>query len=869
MIKLLYKGDKKLFEHGMDIIRADFHLHTKQDKEFKYDGLDYVNDYINELVKHEIRVGVITNHNKFDLDEYKALKKAAKKKDIFLLPGVELSIKQGANAVHSLIVFNPDEWLKNSENHISKIVDAFFLGISNAENENTSTNEDLLTCIQKLNSMAKDYFIIFAHVEQKSGFLKECKGGLIESLAQKKEFRERVIGFQKIRTRDLQKNAKDWMGYEVANVEGSDPKTIEEIGKGTQCTYIKIGEYSFNSIKYALKDFKNRIFTEQKIISHGYINSMKCLGGKLDGQEFFPSAALNTFIGIRGSGKSSVLEVMRYALDLEPATDIEYKNSLVKSVLGSGGQVLLSVVDRHGKQYQIKRILNEAVSIVDENNMTLPIGVGAVLNNPLYFGQKDLALTRAGYELELLNRLVGKEVSDFSENLTTITNELSENIKKLLSVSSIPDRIAEITDKNAEIEHKLKIYKEKGIDSKLKKQTSCNDDLVKIDTIYQKTKNIIESLENAYSDGDVQGISLSDYQSEFNQDIFQEAKILTDKSIEFLGSLKDLVRQLNANLGALNEVKQRLLARIESLKEEFAQIKREINDDTIDLDSFVSYQKMYTSNEREIESLKEVLKDKAKIEAKVKKLIDSRNDMLNKSYQSYAAEIRHINESQSELKISIEFKGNKDIFRNDLQKAFKGTGISEIKYKEISEQFSDFVSILEDYFLGGGKKIKGMLTDNIWGKVSDKIEHNFAEYVKLFCPDSIKISYHGKLLSRHSIGQRASALILFILTQQDSDVIIIDQPEDDLDNQVIYKELIQTIKQKKADMQFIFATHNANIPVLGDAEKIITTIYDGDTGKIDMNQGTIDSSSSHKAIVDIMEGGEEAFNRRNEIYTSW
>ena len=56
MIKLLYKGDKKLFEHGMDIIRADFHLHTKQDKEFKYDGLDYVNDYINELVKHEIRV---------------------------------------------------------------------------------------------------------------------------------------------------------------------------------------------------------------------------------------------------------------------------------------------------------------------------------------------------------------------------------------------------------------------------------------------------------------------------------------------------------------------------------------------------------------------------------------------------------------------------------------------------------------------------------------------------------------------------------------------------------------------------------------------------------------------------------------------
>ncbi len=853
----------------MDIIRADFHLHTNQDKEFKYDGADYVNDYINELIKNKIRIGVITNHNKFDLDEYKALKKAAKKKDIFLLPGVELSIKQGANAVHSLIVFNPDEWLENGENHISKIIDAFFLGINNAENENTSTNEDLLTCIQKLNTMAKDYFIIFAHVEQKSGFLKECKGGLIESLAKKKEFRERVIGFQKVRTRDLQKNAINWMGYEVANVEGSDPKAIEEIGKGTQQTYVKIGEYSFNSIKYALKDFRNRIFTEQVVVSHGYIDSMKCLGGKLDGQEFLPSVALNTFIGIRGSGKSSVLEVMRYALDLEPATDTDYKNSLVKSVLGSGGQVLLSVVDRHGKQYQIKRILNEAVSIVDENNMTLPIGVSAILNNPLYFGQKDLALTRAGYELELLNRLVGKEVTDFSGNLTVIADELSENIKKLLSVSSIPERIAEITEKNVEIEHKLKIYKEKGIDSKLRKQTSCNDDLVKIETIYQKMRNIIESLESAYGDGDVQSISLSDYQSRFNQDIFQEARIPTDKSIKLLGDLKDLVRQLYTNLDALNVVKQKLLDRIESLKEEFAQIKREINDDTVDLDSFVSYQKMLTSNQREIESLREALKDKTKIEAKVKELIDNRNEILNQSYQTYLEEIKQINESQSELNITIEFKGNKDVFRNDLQKAFKGTGISEVKYKEISEQFSDFVSILEDYFLSNGKKIKGMLTDNVWSKVSDRIEHNFSEYIKFSCPDSIKISYHGKLLSRHSIGQRASALILFILTQQDSDVIIIDQPEDDLDNQVIYKELIQTIKEKKSDMQFVFATHNANIPVLGDAEKIVTTIYDGDTGKIEMNQGTIDSSNSHKAIVDIMEGGEEAFNRRNEIYTSW
>ena len=858
-----------MFEHGAEIVRADFHLHTNQDKEFQYNGTDYVNDYIDELVKNEIHVGVITNHNKFDLDEYKVLKKAAKKKDIFLLPGVELSIKQGANAVHTLVVFNPDEWIKNGENHISKIIDSFFLGISNAENENTSTNEDLISCIIKMNSMAKDYFLIFAHVEQKSGFLKECKGGLIKSLAQKNEFRERAVGFQKVRTRDLAQKAKLWMGYEVASVEGSDPKRIEEIGMGTQHTYVKIGEYSFSAIKYALRDFENRIFSEKPIIGHGYIKSMKCLGGKLDGQEFSPSTLLNTFIGIRGSGKSSVLEVMRYALDMDPATDADYKNSLVETVLGSGGQVLLTVVDRYGKQYQVKRILHESVTIIDEENTTLPVAVGAILNNPLYFGQKDLALTRAGYELELLNRLVGKDVSGTTETVAQIADELCEGIKKLLDISDIPERIAEITDKNIEIEHKLKIYKERGIDSKLRKQTACNDDLTKIESVYQKTKKIIDTLENSYSDADIQSISLADYQSEFNQDIFHEAKVPLDKSIEFLDNIKEITKKLRLNLEELDAVKRKLLNRIESLKEEFAQIKREINDDTIDLDSFVAYQKTLTMNQEEIETLREILKDKTKIESKVKELIDKRNESLNQSYQAYCAEIKRINESQDQLNINIEFKGNKDIFRNDLQKAFKGTGITEIKYKEISEQFSDFVSILEDYFLMNGKKLKRILTENVWIKVSDKIIQNYVDYVKSYCPDLIRILYHGKLLSKHSIGQRASALILFILTQQDCDVIIIDQPEDDLDNQVIYEELIQTIREKKKNMQFIFATHNANIPVLGDAERIITTIYDGDTGKIKMDQGTIDCSSSHKAIVDIMEGGEEAFKRRNEIYTSW
>ncbi|HHY70623.1 MAG TPA: AAA family ATPase, partial [Thermoanaerobacterales bacterium] len=123
------------------------------------------------------------------------------------------------------------------------------------------------------------------------------------------------------------------------------------------------------------------------------------------------------------------------------------------------------------------------------------------------------------------------------------------------------------------------------------------------------------------------------------------------------------------------------------------------------------------------------------------------------------------------------------------------------------------------------------------------------------------------IMSQHSIGQRASALILFILNQEENDLIMIDQPEDDLDNQVIYDELIKNIKERKDNIQFIFATHNANIPVLGDAEQVLACYYKDE--KIKIRSGSIDKKEIQNRIIKIMEGGEDAFRRRNEIYKLW
>ena len=252
-----------MFEQGVSYVRTDFHLHTKKDKEFCYSGQenDFVKDYVQALERAQIGLGVITNHNKFDYDEYKALRKKARKSGILLLPGVELSVKEGSNGIHTLIVFDPDEWFLNSENHVESFLAAMFAGIPNRENENTRCRYDLRSVLEHLESYGRDYFVVFAHVEQNSGLLYECNGGMIKTLSEDVNFRKRVLALQKMHTRDNEGKLKTWIGYMLPNVEGSDPKKIDEIGKGEK-GYLRIGENSFIAVKQALIDHENLVFSE-------------------------------------------------------------------------------------------------------------------------------------------------------------------------------------------------------------------------------------------------------------------------------------------------------------------------------------------------------------------------------------------------------------------------------------------------------------------------------------------------------------------------------------------------------------------------------------------------------------------------------
>lgn len=123
-----------------------------------------------------------------------------------------------------------------------------------------------------------------------------------------------------------------------------------------------------------------------------------------------------------------------------------------------------------------------------------------------------------------------------------------------------------------------------------------------------------------------------------------------------------------------------------------------------------------------------------------------------------------------------------------------------------------------------------------------------------------------------SAGQKATAVLLLLLLDSDRNgPLIVDQPEDDLDNRFVSDGIVPIIRTEKTHRQFLLTTHNANIPVLGDAELIVglsTIVRDGNlTGVIPLDHAaSIDAKPVRQLVEDVLEGGKAAFETRRLKY---
>ena len=868
------------FKNGGAWVRADFHLHTNKDREFKYDGQEsyYYSNYVQALVESDIRVAVISNHNKFCSDEFNSLRKTAKKKEIFLLPGVELSVNDGANGIHTIVVFS-DEWVADGNNYIQSFLASAFSGKTpdQYENENGRCSLGLIETITLLERNHKDFFLVFAHVEETCGLWNELSGGRLGELGQDEFFRRRALAFQKVRTHDVAEGpcrtkTKAWLGDAYpAEVEGSDPKALEQIGRGRPC-YLKMGDFTFEAVKFALLDHRNRVASAPQRHERSHILNVVFDGGVLDGTTINFSPELNTLIGIRGSGKSSILEAVRYALDIpfgEKASDREYKQNAVSHALGSGGKVTLQAIDHRGQRYEIRRIHKEKPDVYVDGILQPGISIReTILHKPIYFGQKDLSNTGEGFEKDLVEKLVGEKIVDIRTRIEAQRLLVSETVGHLKKLSTTEVQKQEYEAKKQNAEFKLKFYKDHGVEEKLQKQVDFDADSRKCSQVVSFAKTYLSGLEDLVDRFDDDLRNQAVYSSKQNANFFQLFFAVYHRMIVGLDKLKSSLADGKLVFSELEQKANEFEKLKDGLKEEFAERGRQLAEElkvtgakAIRPEEFRELRKAVDQAKQMLVALDRQEGHRAALQDELLKELAKLNDLWQEEFKAIQSELGKVNKNHTSLEIKAEYKADKDTFLGFMKDIFRGSRIREVALSALAAEFADFGAMYRDF-----EKAKTMV-----GSSAPIFEEFFIAHLPALLtwqvPNSFVIEYRGKELKHHSLGQRASALILFVLSQQENDVIIIDQPEDDLDNQTIYEDVIKLIHSLKTKTQFIFATHNANFPVLGDAEQIVVCSYSDEM--IDVTSGSIDCQGLQQEVVNIMEGGEEAFRQRKRIYEIW
>jgi chromosome segregation protein len=872
MSKMTSTTDKQ-FPRGAEWVRVDFHLHTKADKEFKHAGDEnyYNSAYVDALEKAGIRLGVITNHNKFDFEEFKSLRATARKKKIGLLPGVELSVNDGANGIHTLVVFS-DAWLENGQDNINPFLTVAFEGKtpSQYEQENGRSSLSLIDTIKKLEGYHRDFFLVFAHVEQPSGLWAELDGGRITDLGESEFFRQRTLGFQKVRTHDgagkgkpcrvlVQQWLKSWY---TAEVEGSDPKTIDEIGKGQHC-FLKLGELSFEAVKFALFDYEHRVHSalpepRQAVL----LKKVSFAGGALDGITVPFSASLNCLIGPRGNGKSAVIECLRHALGFREGADGSYKSGLVERMLSPAGKVVVEAVDEFGREVRVERERTGQSSVYLDGQYR-DVSPGSVLKDILYFGQKDLSARSESFDESFLDKLLADRLDPKPQEEAMLIEGVRQAARQLKETLEATEKIAALQKEKNELEVYLNIFTDKGVDKKLADMTLFDGDRQAILAWQQALKELGTNLKESVDWDDVDA-SFPVLKSKKTEAIAADLAAAKAKSDEAKATAQTALQTLREAFAAVGEAILKLAPVQDEMKQEVAELQKTLNEPQLDLE-------LFRKKKSRLDQLVKLLAagaQRAKTEQTARDMlgaaVNKLHDFWRERFTEREAEVRRLEaELPQAIRLKTDFKGKSRAFGEFLRSKFRGSGLQAASYDTLEEAFIDGREL---YQSRAELAAKG-LSENAAIKVQSTLLEHLADFLSFRTPDETAVLFNGKLLGEYSLGQRATVILHILMHLQRYPVILIDQPEDDLDNETLYSHFIHQLLDRKELTQFIFATHNPNIPVLGDAEQAIVCRKEGETFSFD--HGSIDDKDIQQRIVTVMEGGEDAFRRRKEIYQLW
>ena len=412
---------------------------------------------------------------------------------------------------------------------------------------------------------------------------------------------------------------------------------------------------------------------------------------------------------------------------------------------------------------------------------------------------------------------------------------------------------------------------------KLEKQFNNIRESVK--SIYEIKCNLTKELElklDNYKDLDID--KNEELINELNESVSKELDIIKQKLFIFNTESNQMFKSisnciLNSNLNKeINNVKKEYEKIIDDNKEiDVTKYKELVTEDKKNRDNLIKLEQELS----QLSSIKQNIKQKIdeyveelnKLTHKRKEVVDD----INSKTENISLSIEGLSHGERWLKEIRKELGKKDSFESSFRSLyntlFPQDKIDIEKYKEwlmflLTSETGDITDICSE--------IKDQKFKAIW---NEKHKTNtLSSLFKIKLEDKININIvNGKQelnILDGSPGQKSASILAFILSQG-NDPLIIDQPEDDLDNSLIIKLVVDNIRKQKQNRQIIIVTHNPNIPVLGDAEGIIMLDRD-ESGSVSLRDnkkaGCIEEKTIKSGICDIMEGGIEAFKRRESKY---
>ncbi len=608
------------------------------------------------------------------------------------------------------------------------------------------------------------------------------------------------------------------------------------------------------------------------------------------------SPQLTTIIGGRGSGKSSILRFIRGALlktidstldSIKEDQDNFYKKKdrYGKGVLTSDTILEIHFI-RNEIEYKIK-VSNITVSqeveifkLNDDNSWEIITDDGFVEFFEFeHYSQKQIyEIAKKPNSLrERIDNAID-EIDSLKKERDTLKNEYKTQASSIRTIQGEILGKGKLETEVKDILTQIELYNKSNISEIIKKRSKFieNKKLIvefekdleaKENSIKEFVENLtvpildIESFEEYYCS------SFSSYYSSISNK-YDDVK---NKYLEMIDDLK------NSKMLFMQKVKD------SKWNEDFATNNKEFQEEKeklkeLGLSDLDNFERLIQNKEEKENKLALMIKKEESLLSEILKREDIHNRYISKLEQitnlrkSFVSRIL----KDEKIKIKINDFRNKEDFETTLRKIVdRNTGFYE-----------DIDSLKELCFIG---QVKTKMNDfrNLILKVRKQEEvPNITGHFKnlingltdadiddlmLFMPeDEIEVQYKPTLssgfksLSTASAGQKTTAILTFILSYGNTPIIL-DQPEDDLDNRLVYDLIVHRLKQAKENRQIIIVTHNANIPVNGDSEYIISMDSESRFLKV-FSEGSVDKKEIKKEICDVMEGSEQAFEMRSNRY---